>query len=182
MSHRHHHPPSPPPAPDPVEVSELWIQRQILWTLRDINLVLQEILFYVKPILTHSIAVHFQGDSTMPSTNSLVLNVGQTSTASITPLDANGSNPSPNGVVSGVAFNFNDPSATVVLNADNLTATVTAIAASTGGAVLGTATCTVTDTDTAVSQWTQQFTILVNGVVPPAQTTQSIAVSFTDPA
>ena len=109
----------------------------------------------------------------------LVLNVGQTSQASIAALLADGVTNS-GGVVSAVTYTFNDPSATVVINADALTATVTGVAASTG-AVSGSAACTVTDTDGAVSTWTQAFTIQTNGAVPPAQLTQSVAVQFSTP-
>jgi hypothetical protein len=116
-------------------------------------------------------------------TNSLVFNVGQTSQASITPLLADGVTPS-GGVLSAVSYTFTDPSATVVLNPDGLTATVTGVAAS-SGPVAGSASCTVTDTDGVVSQWTQAFTITTVAVVPPppppAQLTQSIAVAFTAP-
>ena len=111
--------------------------------------------------------------------NALVLNVGQTSQASIQPRLADGT-PS-GGTLSNVAYSFSDPSATVSLNSDGLTATVTGVAAS-SGPVTGTATCTVTDTDGVVSTWSQPFTIQTNAVPPPpAQLTQSVAVQFTDP-
>ena len=129
--------------------------------------------------LTQSIAVKFTGDSDM-SSNALVLNVGQTSQASIVPLLADGTTPS-GGTLSAVSYTFSDPSATVVLNSDGLTATVTGVAAS-SGAVSGSASCTVTDTDGVVSQWTQAFTITTNAVAPPpAQLTQSVAVEFSTP-
>jgi hypothetical protein len=114
----------------------------------------------------------------MPN-NALTLNVGQTSQASIQPLLADGVTPS-GGVVSAVSYTFSDPSATVVLNADGLTATVTGVAAS-AAPVSGSAACTVTDTDGVVSTWVQAFTVQTNGVVPPAQLTQSIAVAFSTP-
>lgn len=110
--------------------------------------------------------------------NALVLNVGQTSTAFIAPLAADGT--LSGGTVSNVVFTFSDPSATVVLNPDGLTALVTGVAASTG-AVSGSVSATVTDTDSVVSTWVQAFTITTNGVVPPAQLTQSIAVQFSNP-
>ena len=139
---------------------------------------LREIRHELKPKLaTHSIAVRFTGDSEM---NSLVLNVGQTSQASIVPLLADGVTPS-GGTLSNVAYNFSDPSATVDLNPDGITATVTGVAAS-SGPVNGVATCTVTDTDGVVSQWSQPFTIQTNAVAPPPQQlTQSIAVEFSAP-
>jgi hypothetical protein len=130
--------------------------------------------------ITAAIAVQFTGDSIMAN-NALVLNVGQTSQASIQPLLADGVTPS-GGVLSAVSYTFTDPSATVVINADGLTATVTGVAASTG-AVTGSASATVTDTDGVVSTWTQTFTITTNAVTPPppAQLTQSIAVQFSTP-
>ena len=117
----------------------------------------------------------------MPN-NALTLNVGQTSQASIVPFLADGVTNS-GGVLSAVSYTFSDPSATVVLNADGLTATVTGLADSAGVAVTGTATATVTDTDQAVFTFTQAFTVTTISVTPPppAQLTQSIAVAFSTP-
>lgn len=126
---------------------------------------------------TASIANRFTGDSPMAD-NALVFTVGQTSIDTITPLLADGTTPS-GGVVSGVAVTFTDPSATFVINADQ-TVTWTAVSASTGP-VSGSVACTVTDTDGAVSTWNQGFTIQTNGVVPPAQRTQSIVNRFSAP-
>ena len=128
--------------------------------------------------LTRSIAVQFTGEPPMPN-NAMTLNVGQPSQASIQPLLADGITPS-GGTLSAVSYSFADPSATVVLNADNLTATVTGVAPSVG-AISGSASCTVTDTDSVVSTWTQAFTITTLGVVPPSQLTQSVAVQFSTP-
>ena len=151
-------------------------QFEVQWAIhRDIHKIL--VLIQPKP-LTAAIAVHFTG-ATMAD-NVLVFNVGQTSQASIVPLLADGTTPS-GGVLSHVTYNFNDPSATVVLNPDGLTATVTGVAAS-AGPIQGSAGCTVTDTDGAVSQWTQIFTIQTNQAAPPQQLTQSVAVQFTTPA
>lgn len=149
---------------------------------------LKEILHAVKRIerdisrehkpLTAAIAVQFTGDSVM--NNVLALNVGQTAQASIVPLLADGVTPS-GGTLSKVAYSFSDPSATVALNPDGLTATVTGVAPSTGP-VTGTATCTVTDTDGVVSTWTQPFTVQTSAVAPPpSQLTQSVAVQFSTP-
>lgn len=112
--------------------------------------------------------------------NALVLTVGQTSIASLLEFLSDGVTPS-GGVPSNVVFAFSDPSATVVLNADGVTATVTGVSASVGP-VTGTVSFTVTDTDGAVSQWNQSYTITTNAVVPPAQLTQSVAVAFSTPA
>ena len=155
--------------------------KQILETILQVD---QSIDGYVSQIVTDlspktaSITVKFSG-ATMA--NSVVLNVGQTSQASITPLLADGVTPS-GGALSNVIYSFTDPSATVVLNSDGVTATVTGVAASTAGAVTGTAQATVTDTDGAVATFSQGFTVLVNAVVPPSQLTQSIAVNFTTPS
>lgn len=151
---------------------------RVLYELREIRRVLEPPSPPPPVVLTRSIAVRFTGESFMAN-NSLVLNVGQTSTASIVPLLADGITPS-GGALSAVSYTFSDPSATVVLNPDGLTALVTGVAASTG-AVSGSASCAVTDTDGAISQWTQAFTIQVNAVVPPSQLTQSVAVQFTTP-
>ena len=171
---------------------ELILLREIRDEIRHSNIFLRELLqesqaqtgflFRITQLLTPpqpltaSINVIFSG-ATMP--NSLTLNVGQTSTASITPLLADGITPS-GGTLSSVIYSFTDPSATVVLNADGVTALVTGVAASTG-AVSGTAQCTVTDTDGAVATFSQGFTITTLAVVPPSQLTQSIAVNFTTP-
>ena len=153
--------------------------REILWILRH---------HHPQPppppnqLLTRSIAVRFTGDTPMAD-NILVLNVGQTSTASIQPFLADGVTPS-GGVLSNVSYSFADPSATVVLNSDGLTALVTGVADSAGVAVQGIAAATVTATDGVISQWSQMFTIQTIGVTPPppSQLTQSIAVQFTVPA
>jgi hypothetical protein len=148
--------------------------------LEKILAVLERIDRKIPGRLTKSIVVSFTGDLVMAD-NALVFQVGQTSQASIQPLLADGVTPS-GGTLSNVAYNFNDPSASVVLNADGLTATCTALAAS-SGAIAGTATCTVTDTDGVVSTWSQPFTITTNAAPPPPpqQLTQSVAVQFSTP-
>lgn len=156
--------------------------REILYLARENRSLLRRILAHLglQP-LTRSIAIEFTGESGMQISN-LVLNVGQTSQASIVPLLADGVTNS-GGALSSVSFSFSDPSATVALNSDNLTATVTGVAAS-ADPVSGTVSCTVTDTDGVVSTWTKTFTIQVNAVAPPPpqQLTQSVEVQFTDPA
>src|ERR1017187_3316930 len=149
--------------------------------LREILEGVHELLRRSKPKqLTASIAVRFTGATMSQPNNTLVFSVGDTSTAAFMPFLADGVTPS-GGTLSNVSYTFNDPSATVVLNADGFTATVTGVAASTGP-VSGSASCTVTDTDGVVSTWTQAFTITTNGGVLPMQLTQSVAVQFSDPA
>jgi hypothetical protein len=153
---------------------------KILHELREIRRELQPPTPPQPSTLTAYIANVFSGESITMAKNVLVLNVGQTSTDTITPLLADGVTPS-NGVVSNLSIAFSDPSATVVVNGSN-TALVTGVAPSTAGPVAGTTSCTVLDTDGATSTWTQTFTVLVNAVVPPTQLTQGIANVFSTPA
>ena len=154
------------------------LQHREIEVLLDIRDDVRKIVVLIEPkTLTAGIAVRFTGANM--ADNALVFTVGQTSQASIMPFLADGITPS-GGALSSVLYTFSDPSATVVINSDGLTATCTAVAAS-GGPIAGSATCTVTDTDGAVSQWTQAFTIATNAVVPPAQLTQSVAVQFSVP-
>ena len=147
----------------------LAVERQQLTELTTIRRLLSE-------PLTNSVEVQFTG--VKMANNELVFNVGQTSQASIVPMLADGVTPS-NGVVSNVVWNFNDPSATVIPNADGVTATCTGVAAS-NGPITGNVSCTVTDTDSVVSQWSQTFTITTNQV-QQQQLTQSVVVQFSDP-
>ncbi len=113
--------------------------------------------------------------------NVLSLNVGQKSTASPVTYLADGVTPS-GATYSGAAYTFSDPSATVQLNSDGVTAVVTGVAPSTGP-ISGSVAFTATDTTGAVSTWTQSFTVTVNsGTVPPVQLSQSSAVQFSVPA
>lgn len=115
------------------------------------------------------------------ATAALVLNVGQKSTASPITFLADGVTPS-GATYSAATYTFSDPSATVVLNSDGVTALVTGVAASTAGAVSGSVAFTATDTDGAVSTWNAPFTILVNAAPPPTQLSQSASVTFSTPA
>jgi hypothetical protein len=146
------------------------IQKEILRVNRRILHTLQP------PPRTAGIANRFSGDTSMLLDNVLVFTVGDSAVDTITPLLADGVTPS-GGAVSNVVITFDDPSATFVINPDS-TVSWTAAAASTAGPVTGNTACTVTDTDGATSEWNQPFTVLVNGVVPPAQLTQSIANRF----
>jgi hypothetical protein len=130
------------------------------------------------PTLSASAAVQFTGDN-MPN-NALALNVGQTSTASPITFLADGVTPS-GATYSAATYTFSDPSATVVLNPDGVTALVTGVAASTAP-VSGSVSFTATDTDGAVSQWTVPFTVQTSAAVPPSQLSQSAAVQFSTPA
>ena len=114
--------------------------------------------------------------------NILVLNVGQASTASPLTYLADGVTPS-GATYSAASYAFSDPSATVVLNPDGVTALVTGVAAS-ASPISGAVSFTATDKDGAVSIWTQAFTIQTNGTQPPpppTQLSQSSAIQFTTP-
>jgi hypothetical protein len=127
--------------------------------------------------LSRSAALQFTG-ATM--NNVLALNVGQSSTASPITFLADGVTPS-GATYSAATYTFNDPSASVTLNPDGVTAVVKGLAASTAGPVSGTVAFTATDTDSAVSQWTVPFTIAVATPPPPSQLSQSAAVQFSTP-
>src|ERR1700722_12584190 len=134
-------------------------ERQIIEELSAIRLILERILCEVTPRpLSKSAAIIFTGENTMA--NDLVLNVGQTSTATPITFLTDGTTPS-GATYSAATYTFSDPSATVVLNPDGVTALITGVAASTG-AVSGVSSFTATDTDGAVSTWTVPFTITTN--------------------
>lgn len=139
---------------------------------------LQQIADDLAPVLrTNSAPIIITGESMANNTYSM--NVGQSQAGVITPLLADGVTPS-GGVVSATAVMFNDPSATFVLAADNVTLTFTGVAVSTG-AVSGSVAFTVTDTDGVVSQWTDAITVTINAIVPPQQLTQSAPIIVSAP-
>lgn len=115
------------------------------------------------------------------ATSALVLNVGQSSTATPITYLADGITPS-GATYSAATYTFSDPSATVVLNPDGFTAVVTGVAAS-SGPVSGSVAFTAVDTDGASSIWTQPFTIQTNAVTPPppSQLSQSSGLLFSTP-
>lgn len=107
---------------------------------------------------------------------SVVLTVGQSTVATIVPLEADGTTITPGAVVSAQAFTITDPGLSLVQNADG-TATITGVAPTTG-AVTGTASATVTDSDGTSGPFTQSFQVTVNA---PTQHTASIGVQFSAP-
>jgi hypothetical protein len=156
----------------------------LIGVAKEIRTTLREILAELRTPqrLTTSAIIQFSGGITVAN-NALTLNVGQTSTATIVPVLADGVTPS-GATLSAVSFAFSDPSATVVLNSDGQTATVTGVADSAGAAVSGQALFTATDTDGAVAQFSQGFTITTVGTIappPPSQLTQSGIVTFSTP-
>lgn len=163
-----------------VEEAVLRREDEILHVEEENHRILEEIERRLRhPQLTHSIRINFSGAITM---DTLTLNVGQSSTGTITPLGADGVTPS-GGTVSAASFSIPpDPSFTAVDNGDG-TCLITGVAAS-AAPVTGTASCTVTDPDGAVSTFSTSFTITVSAVAPPppVATTTSIGVSFSTPA
>lgn len=145
-------------------------QRQILHILRHPH---------PPTTLSRVAAVQFQGETITMQTNNLTLAVGQTSTATPVTFLADGITLA-GATLSNVSYAYSDPSATVAINPDGLTALVTGVAASTGP-ISGAVSFTATDTDGAVSQWQQAFTITVSAPPPPGQLSQSAAVQFSDP-
>ena len=107
---------------------------------------------------------------------SVVLTVGQSTTATIVPLEADGTTVTPGAVVSAQTFTLTDAGISLVQNADG-TATITGVGPTTG-AVTGSASATVTDTDGTVTSFTQAFDVTVNAA---AVHTASIGITFTTP-
>jgi hypothetical protein len=159
----------------------LRIEKNIEHRISDVDYRIKKIEQLLKPQqVSRFAAVIFTGDNTM-STSALILNVGQTSTATPITYLADGTTPS-GATYSAATYTFSDPSATVVLNPDGITALVTGVAAS-AAPVAGSVSFTATDTDGAVSTWTQAFTIQTNAVVvvPPTQLSQSSGLIFSTP-
>jgi hypothetical protein len=132
--------------------------------------------------ISRSSAVQFTGESITMANNALTLNVGQSAQASPVTFLADGVTPS-GATYSASTYTFSDPSATVTLNSDGVTATVAGVATSTGP-INGSVSFTATDTDGAVSTWTQPFTVQTGTVAPPppSQLSQSSALQFSTPA
>lgn len=152
------------------------IERRLEHIEKLLEKVLHELHHHQPKLITAFVMDAFSGESiTMAD---LILNVGQTSTDTVTPLLVDGITPS-GGVVSNLTVTFSDPSATVAVSGGN-TILVTGVAASTG-AITGTRACTITDTDGAVSQWTATFTVTTNAPIPPSQLTQSVVDVFSTP-
>lgn len=163
----------------------LVIQAESLKVLREIN---HKLRFGPQ---TKSIAARFSspsdsgnpndlnipGESTM---NDLVLIVGQSSTGTAVPLQADGVTPTPGAVVSAQVWTLSDPSLTATTNPDG-SVTVAGVAES-AAPVSGTLAATVTDPDGTVSELTTSFTVTVGAVPPPPVRTVSLGVSWTPPA
>jgi hypothetical protein len=116
-----------------------------------------------------------KGDSKMAD---LSLNVGQSSTGTVTPFLADGVTQTPGAVVTSATWSLTDPSVTVTTNADN-TVTVTGVAATTAP-VTGNVTAVITDSDGTVGTFTATFSITVGGGQQENRTA-SIGVSWSTP-
>ena len=115
--------------------------------------------------------------------NALVLTVGQNSILTPEPL-VPGGGASSKGVISNLIFTFNDPSASVEGRPDGVSALVTGLLPSENGPVTGTASFTIKDTNGAISNWIQAFTIEVDApeaTPAPLQLTESVAINFSTP-
>lgn len=123
--------------------------------------------------LTKSVAIQFDGEETM---NSVTLNVGQSTTGTVRPLEADGVTVTPGATVSHASFTIADPAVGVTDNGDG-TVTIKGLAA---GTVTGTVQANVTDQDSATGTFSGSFTVTVNAA--PTGLTTSIGVDFSDPA
>lgn len=136
---------------------------------------LKEINHKLPPLRTTQVGIQFNhGEITMPF--ALILTTGQSSVATIIPLEADGTTITPGAVVSAQTFSITDPGISLVTNADG-TATITGVGPTTG-AVSGTASATVTDVDGTTAPFSQTFTVTVNA---PTQHTASIGLTFSAP-
>lgn len=107
----------------------------------------------------------------------LSLNVGQSSTGTVTPFLADGVTQTPGAVVTSATWSISDPSVSVATNAD-FTVTVTGVTATTSP-VSGNVTAVITDSDGTVGTFTATFTITVGG--GQENRTASIGVSWSTP-
>jgi len=161
---------------------QIELQRRIVELLERNDRISERILHLLEQRLPHprtrSIQIQFQGD--FMSLNAITLNVGQSTIASIIPLEADGTTQTPGASLHDQSYSISDPGITVTPNGDG-TATIAGTAA-TSGAITGTATATVIDSDGTSNAFSAQFTVQVNGTTPPpTDRTAGIAVSFTDP-
>ena len=158
-----------------------WVTRKQQKEIDHLRTLVHAIIRYLRhnhPQTTFHVVNQFSGENMADNVLQFSA-VGQTSTDTLTPRLADGVTPS-GGVVSNVAVNFSDPSATAVVQPDN-TVLFTSVAPTTSP-VSGSTSCTVTDTDGAVSTWTIPFTVEVAAPPPPDQLTQSVANVFSTPA
>ncbi len=153
---------------------ELRCQTRIL---KEIERTAQQINLKLPPLRTTQVGFRFtnqSGGSTMAF--SVVLTTGQSTVATIVPLEADGTTITPGSVVSAQVFSITDAGISLVTNADG-TATITGVGP-TAGAVSGTASATDTDVDGQIGNFTQTFTVTVNA---PTQHTASIGITFSAP-
>jgi hypothetical protein len=144
MSH-HHHPPSHPD--DPEELTELWLLREILWTLRKL---LQE----VQPSAT--------GFTQIIQENPMVpLAAGQTATFSTTPIPSNAA-PTPSGITWTSSDTVNAPVSPNSADTSGLS-TLVVFPASVVAGVTFSLTVSYTNSDGTTATQTNSFTT----VAPP---------------
>ena len=153
----HHHPPSHRPD-DPAEVTELWLLREILWTLRESLAVEYEILSYVKPPNSTALQIGANMQQFDPGATGIVLQATFTPTGSTPP------NP-------GYSINWTDSNsfctfANDVSDSSGLTQDVTVSSSATVGTA-GTITATLTGTfpDGSAANLTGTFNYTVGAAV-----------------
>lgn len=106
----------------------------------------------------------------------VTLKVGQSTTAKMVPLEADGVTVVPGATLSAEVWTITDPGISLFTNADG-TATITGVGATTG-AVTGEASCTGTAADGTSGPFKEPFTVTVEAPVPQIA---SIGITFTAP-
>jgi hypothetical protein len=107
----------------------------------------------------------------------IVLSVGQSTTVTIAPVEADGTTITPGAVVSAQTYSLSDPAVTTVQNPDG-TLTITAVSATTTD-LTNNSTATVTDQDGTVGNFSKSFTMQVTA---PTGRTAGIIFQFSKPA
>ncbi len=123
---------------------------------------------------TRSVGLTFSGESKMAD---LSLQIGQSSTSTLTPLLADGVTPTPGAVITSATWSLSDASISTVTNGNEIT--VTAVAETTNP-VNGSVVVVVTDSDGTVGNFTVSFTVTVGGV-PPVNRTASVGLAWSVP-
>lgn len=110
----------------------------------------------------------------------LNLLVGQSSTGTVNPVEADGITVTPGATLSNISWSISDPGITLTPSTDN-TALLSG-AAATAGDITGQVLATVTDGDGTVNSFSKTFTVNVGGVTPPTGRTAGLGVTFSTPA
>jgi hypothetical protein len=106
----------------------------------------------------------------------LTLKVGQSSIATVSPVEADGTTITPGASLSNVVWTISDPSITTAVNPDN-SLSIAAVSP-TATDVTGTVAATATDSDGTTGAFTATFTVSVSA---PTGRTAGLKVSFSPP-